>query len=472
MRLCLVYPPTRRMIRTNVPSVVDEVTGCYPPLGLLYVAGAIEREGRHEVHVVDCVAENLDDAALEARIRQIRPAVVGIEAITFSIVDAYGVAQLAKKIDPAIRVAMGGPHANLFPEETLALSEVDFVLLGEGEGNINPFLEAVEGKRDRAGVPGIVYRDEGGAIRRGPQNPLIEDLDSLPMPARHLLDTRLYSSALGRGKFLTTMMSSRGCPARCLFCDRPHLGKKFRSRSARSVVDEMVHCRERFGIDEFFFYDDTFTIDRKRVFDICREVRDRKLNVYWDIRARISGMDLETLQALRAAGCIRIHFGIESGNENVLKILRKGVNLEEAREVFRWCRKVGIESLAYFMIGSPGEGPAEVEDTIRYALSSDCDYIHVAVTTPFPGTELYRLGLQKGLYKTDHWAAFARSPTAEFTPPLWEECLSRDQSVAFMRELYRRFYRRPGYLVGRLRRVRSFRELARKARTGIRLLFG
>ena len=470
MKVCLVFPPTDHMIRTNVPSVVDDVTGCYPPLGLLYVAGAIEQTGAHSVHVVDCVAEGLDVAGLAARLRELQPDVVGIEAITFSVIDTYQAARAVKAVDPSIPVLLGGPHVNLYPEQTLSLPEVDYLLLGEGEQNIGPFLEALGGTGDMAGVPGVVFKTADGKVGYGPPNGLIEDLDTLPMPARHLLDHRRYSSVLGKGRFLTTIMSSRGCPAKCIFCDRPHLGKQFRYRSATNVVDEMQQCYARFGIDEFFFYDDTFTINRERVFDICRTVQARGLKVYWDIRARVDTVDGEMLAALAQAGCTRIHFGIESGNKGVLRIMRKGLDLEKARTVFGWCREIGIETLAYFMIGNPGEGPAELADTMDYALSIDCDYIHVAVTTPFPGTELYRMGLADGLYKQDYWSEFACDPRADFVPELWEQSMSRQELVDAMFRLYRRFYRRPRYILRRLTKIRSWRELMVKGRAGVKLL--
>lgn len=472
MKVCLVYPPDGQMIRTNVPSVVDEVTGKYPPLGLLYVAGAIEKAGVHGVCIVDCVAEGLDGSALEDRLRDLAPDAVGIEAITFTVLDTVGAARAVKRIDPSIPVFLGGPHVNLFPEETLSLGAVDFLLLGEGESNINPFLDALFGGADMAGVPGVVFRNGDGSTRYGPPNPLIEDLDSLPMPARHLLDNRLYSSVLGKGDFLTTVMSSRGCPARCIFCDRPHLGKKFRARSARNVVEEIRECVDRFGIREFFFYDDTFTISRDRVFEICRAVTDSGLDVLWDIRARVSTVDREVLEALRAAGCIRIHLGIESGNREVLRTMRKGVDLDYARNVFTWCREIGIQTLAYFMIGFPGEGPDELRDTLDYALSIDCDYIHAAVTTPFPGTELYRMGLERGLYERDYWAEFAANPTPGFVPRLWDETFSREEMIEQMTRLYKRFYRRPGYILSQLAKIRSVAEFRRKAKAGMKLLFG
>lgn len=483
MKLCLVYPPTEFMIKTNVPSVVDEVTGFYPPLGLLYVAGAVEGSGRHEVSVVDCVAERLTGDRLKERLQSEAPDVVGIQAITFSIIDAYNVARLVKQMDAGIPAVMGGPHANLFPEETLSLSEVDYVLLGEGERNIVPFLDAVGSRRsdgsDRSDgsagsllreVPGIAFRDGEGKVVFGPPNPLVEDMDSLPIPSRHLLKQELYSSVLARGKLMTTVMSSRGCPARCIFCDRPHLGKAFRARSAGNVADELQLCTERHGIDEFFFYDDTFTIDKKRVVEICAAVKERKVRVYWDIRARVANVDRDLLEALHDAGCVRIHLGIESGNEKVLKTIRKGVDLGKARQVFRWCRELGIETLAYFMFGFPGEGHAEVRDTIDYALSLDCDYVHAAATTPFPGTELYRLGVEKGLYEKDYWREFAAKPVPGFVPELWTEQLTREEIVGYMFELYRRFYRQPSYVLRRLASVRSPRQLMKYAKAGLKIL--
>lgn len=399
MKLCLIYPPTDHMIRTNVPSVVDSVTGCYPPLGLLYVAGAVESAGHHAVTAIDCVAEQLAPDDVAARVAAEAPDVVGIQVLTFSVVDAVLTVSAIRVRCPAVRIVMGGPHANLYPAETLQLDGVDYVLLGEGEQNINPFLD-------------------------------------------------------------------------CIFCDRPHLGKRFRARSAAHIVAEMRECRERFGIDEFFFYDDTFTIDRQRVFDICEAIRAAGMRSFWDIRARISTVDRDMLEALHGAGCHRIHFGIESGNADVLRVMRKGVNLDRARDVFRWCREIGIETLAYFMYGFPGEGPAEIADTARYALSIECDYVHVAVTTPFPGTELYRMGLERGLYDHDYWAEFARRPRQDFVPRLWDENLSRDALIEAMLNLYRRFYRRPSYILRRLARLRSPRELWIKARAGLQLLFG
>ncbi|NQT94342.1 MAG: hypothetical protein HQ559_16405, partial [Lentisphaerae bacterium] len=152
--------------------------------------------------------------------------------------------------------------------------------------------------------------------------------------------------------------------------------------------------------------------------------------------------------------------------------MRKGVDLDYARNVFTWCREIGIQTLAYFMIGFPGEGEKELQDTMDYALSIDCDYIHAAVTTPFPGTDLYRMGLEQGLYETDYWKEFAANPTQEFVPRLWEENFSRDEMIRQMTGLYRRFYRRPGYVLSQFVRIRSLSEFRRKAKAGMKLLFG
>lgn len=468
MKVLLIYPPNLNMITTNVPSVVNEESGCYPPLGLMYVAGAIEERTSHKVEIIDCVAGRYTYGQLEQRIKENVPDVVGIQAITFTLVDVIKVSKLIKKINASIKTVVGGPHANLYPYETIAFPEVDFVLLGEGEGNIAEFLRALESNKNFEDVPGLIYKQDGQTFTANRSNLPIGDLDSLPMPARHLLDVQRYYSVLAKGKRFTTMMTSRGCPYKCTFCDRPHLGKKFRCRSAKNVVDEMEECCKNFGIDEFFLYDDTFTVDKNRVLMICKQIKERKLKILWDIRSRVDIMDDEMLRVLGQAGCIRIHYGVESGNEDILRHIKKGITLPQVRNVFKNTRKYRIQTLAYFMIGLPGESEREIHQTIDFAKSLDADFVHFAVTTPYPGTELYRLALKSGLYKIDYWEEFAANPSKDFVPKLWEENLSRDELVSLMMRAYKDFYGRPDYILKQLVKIRGLPEFKRKIKAGIR----
>ena len=486
------------MITTNVPSVVDEETGAYPPLGLLYVAAYLEQHSSHQVEILDCILERFNQEQIEAEIRQRKPDAVGISVTTFTLIDAIQTAKTVKKVDPSIVVILGGPHVYIYPKETLEIPEVDFVVLGEGEiiftelvnaleqelplplregrgeGINNPPLPTGEGwgegknKDWYENIPGIGFRHNNEIIIT-PLRPLNQNLDDLPFPARRLLPWQRYYTVLAHKTPITTMMTSRGCPMKCIFCDRPHLGKQFRYRSAESVVQEMQLCEEM-GIGEIFIYDDTFSINRQRVLDICRLKIERKLRIGWDIRAHINTITEEMLDALAAAGCLRIHYGVESGNQEIIKVIRKGIDLEKTKHIFKQTQKRGIDTLGYFMIGNPSETREQALETIAFAKSLAADYIHLSVCTPFPATELYQLGFERGIFTEDYWREFARNPQPDFVPRLWEEYLTRDELIDLMQLGYRQFYFRPKYLAKRLLAIHSWPELKRKAKAGLRLL--
>jgi radical SAM superfamily enzyme YgiQ (UPF0313 family) len=266
------------------------------------------------------------------------------------------------------------------------------------------------------------------------------------------------------------MFTSRGCPFKCAFCDRPHLGKRFRARSAQNVVDEFQACVE-LGIHEILVYDDTFTVGRRRVLEICDEIQRRGLDVGWDIRARVDTVDEDMLRALKAAGCERIHYGVEAGSDRFMEVLRKGITVEQAREAFRLTRKAGIGTLAYFMLGIPGEQPEDCRQTMRLARELDPDFVHITILTPFPGTEIYRQALEEGVYDSDHWLAFAKDPQPGFAPLYWTREMGADQLESLVNEAYKSFYTRPRYILRQLLKVRSWRELRNKVKAGLRVLF-
>ncbi|MBI5209847.1 MAG: radical SAM protein [Elusimicrobia bacterium] len=468
MKALFIYPPSRHMIRSNVPAFVDDSTGCYPPMGLLYVASAARAGTDWDVEVLDCAAERLDEPGIEREIARRRPDFVGIQVLTFSLLDAYRVAAAAKRVRPGAHVCLGGPHVNIYPEESIGFPPVDSLVLGEGESAVVDLLRSLAGKGDLKAVPGLVLR-ENGAVVRTAERGLIADLDDVPSPDRGLLDNGLYHSLLGRADRITTMISSRGCPYPCLFCERPHLGKRFRARSPGSVVREMEDCVSR-GIGEIKFYDDTFTIDRSRVMEICSLIARRRLKVLWDVRARVDTLDREMLERLRESGCYRLHLGIESGHPDILKALRKDIDLAKAKETFSAAKRLGFETLAYFMIGCPGEQRRHIAATVDYLLGLDADYIHLGAATPFPGTDLYRLGLAKGLFPGDYWRRYAQDPSPGFTPEVWNEHFTREELAAMIKDIYRRFYLRPGYIFRRLASVRSLAALRHQLSAGLRLL--
>jgi len=324
MRILLINPPNLNLISSVLPSVLEEERGCNPPLGLLYIAGYLKgKEENYEVRVIDSPVENLNYSQLKEKIKEFNPEIIGISTMSFTIIDALKTAKITKEIDSRIKVIFGGPHVHIYGKETLALGNSDFIILGEGEKTFYQLVKNIDDEEKLKEIPGLIFYDKKRNLVHTGSPQFIENLDELPFPARELIDNKKYFSVLGANNLVTTMITSRGCPYHCLFCDRPHLGKKFRARSPKNVVDEMEECLKKYRIKEFLIYDDTFTINRQRVIDICYEIIKRKLKIIWDIRARVDIIDKEMLLALKKAGCQRIHYGVESGTQKILNVLRK-----------------------------------------------------------------------------------------------------------------------------------------------------
>lgn len=468
LKVLLVNPPVLHDVSDNTPRIIEEGRGCLPPLGILYVAAHLEAHSDYTVEVVDGQIEPDGLREVENRIRVYRPDVVGVTALTMALLDVMAVIECAKRVDPNIRVVVGGPHTYLFPEETGRLPGVDFVVCGEGEEVFGQLLERIDDVAALRQLPGLVFFDGDELVTTG-RRPLIANIDTMPFPARNLVPSGTYSSLLAKRDPATTLITSRGCPYRCTFCDRPHLGKRFRAHSPRYVVGEMEAC-VKMGIHQFMIYDDTFTVDRQRVLDICAGIRRQRLDVGFDIRTRVDTVSEGMLTQLKAAGCEGIHYGIESGSERVLRELNKEIDLEHAQRIFDVTRKCGISRLAYFMIGNPKETLSDIQKTFALMKRLDPDYVHITVLTPFPGTRLHEDGLRRGLLKGDTWQSFAQDPKAGFRPPYWSEFFSREELDDLLVRGYRKFYLRPSYIARRIMRVRSLTDLKKKTSGALRVL--
>ena len=467
MNVLLINPPIENMITTNIPAFVDTERGYNPSLGIMYIAAYAEKYTDYKIEILDMIVEEMSYDTLEDEIKKRKPDVVGITTTTFTLIDSIITAKIIKNVDNDIKIVFGGPHAYIYPEETINIPKVDFLVLGEGEITFTELLQKIENYEELKKVKGIVFKHDDRIVNTGYRG-FIEDLDSLPFPARHLTQYKKYYSLIAKRNPITTMFTSRGCPYRCLFCHRPHMGKKFRARSPENVVEEMEEC-VNMGVHEILIYDDTFNIDKRRVFDICNLIKESNLDIYFDIRARIDRINKGMLIALKEAGCVRIHYGIESANQRILDILRKDITVEQAEKVVKMTKDVGIETLAYFMIGNPTETRDEILNTIKFAKKLKPDYCHFSVTAPFPATPLYELGLKKEVFN-DYWKEFAANPTRDFVPQLWEENLSREELILLLEHAYKSFYTRPSYVFKKILKVRSFDEFKRKAKAGMRLL--
>lgn len=465
VRLVLLHPPLRNIVPAAVPEYVEHNRGHTPPVGLLYIQAAVE-QSCHESVFLDANLEGWDheEAARQALAHE--PDVIGLQAMSFTLPDAYRVAKAVKDLAPGTAVMVGGPHATIFPEETAALPAVDYAFAGEGEVGIVQFLEAFGDLEAVAAVPGVACKADG-RVRYTPMQGLLEDLDAVAFPARRSSPYQRYSSILAERNPITILISSRGCPFRCIFCNR--MGRTYRWHSADYVLRELESILE-LGIPEIFIHDDTFTIRRERVAAICRGIIERGYDLIWEARTRVDCVDQELIALMRRAGCHRLSFGVESGSPRVLDNLRKGIDLEQVEQVFAWCRREGIITLADFMVGNPGERQEDIDMTLDLARKIDPDFIQYSVCSLYPGTPLYDAALEKGLLHGDPWRDFAQDPLKAFRSPAWTEHFSEDEIRRISSAAYRAFYLRPKFILKQLRRVNSCAQFARMARAALGML--
>ncbi len=445
MKIVLINPP-------------QDTTYPLPPMGLSLIAAVLERKG-HQVTVVDA-------NALKLRPDEVTPFVtnadvIGLTAVTPTINAAISIAQHLKQDNPAQVVILGGAHATLLPEETLSTApQIDIAVRGEGEETIIELLQALEDKQPLDSIPGISYRRNGEVISTAARSTAV-DLDSLPFLAHHLLPWKRYKPypPYGRALPFTTFITSRGCPYACSFCSKPISGNKFRGSSPERVVDEIAYYQEKFGIKEVAFHDDIFTLNKKRAYAIADEIMKRSIKIYWTCETRVDLVDKDLLHHMKQAGCYAIAYGIESASQEILNTLNKGITLEQIEEAVRISQEVGLLTIGYFMIGSPGDNPETIVDTIEFAKRLKLDFAQFGITIPFPGTKLYDLYLKDKGDKIP-WEHFVYDKTSsQITPVFDSDKLSRADLQQWVGQAYKEFYLRPSYVWQQIRQLTSIGDL-------------
>lgn len=730
MKICLINPCNTYELVGNDPVIIKDQQGVYPPLGLLYTSAYINQKGQHHVDVIDCQAENITHAECAERVKQLNPDLIGMTAMTFTLIDCKLTIQELRKRLPNTPIVVGGPHTAIYPEETLLPSSLgaDYVVVGEGEITLNQLACDLE-----IGKPkNRIYR----------QLQFIDKLDELPFADYDAVDINRYYSVLAEETPSVTLFTSRGCPfcltgdtiintidgdipikdlvgrekvgvytydpktkdmfiadainirmiwknkqivrvhfddgthidctpehkfltfkngnqfvetietpteakdlkigvsvrafreeisggdghinitwarrsrqkkARmmmeyklgrkllrseivhhknhnklddslenleycenkkvhtahhpevslrmklnnpskshlksvrqkiriatignkrseltkfrlsqskigsknprynpmlhvnhkvtrvtyleykqdvycmevpsthwffankvlvansCSYCDRPALGKGFRPQGAKRVIDEMESLQKR-GAKEIFFYDDTFSVSMKRVNEICDEYIRRKLTIKWDIRTRVNVVNEELLKKMKLAGCERIHFGVESGNPRIVRTMNKGVSIQQVEQAFDICHRIGIKTLAYFMMGNPGETLDDVKDTLALSKRIKPDFMQMTILSPFPATKYYLDALRDGVLDRDVWKDYAININDDFRPPLWSQpggIYSRQELESHLRWFYGKFYLHPKFILDRVMEIRNMGQFKRYASAGIGLL--
>jgi anaerobic magnesium-protoporphyrin IX monomethyl ester cyclase len=464
LKALLIYPPTGLFDRTDrcqTPLEFASAQGARPPMDLAYMAASLEAEDV-ECHVRDYPMHNGSWEGLRAELRELRPDWLFFSITSFSFNADCQAARIAREELPQIRTVAKGAHFKMHGTDMLrAHPELDVAITGECE------LAAGEIARhwgDLGRVEGIAFRGPRGLVQTQPRR-VLEEMDRLPLPARHLLDNRLYTLP-GTGEPLTMVLASRGCPHHCIFCLVPSVsGNRVHARSPQHLLEELRECVHKHGIRHILFKADLFTADRRWVEELCDAIAQAELGLRWICNSRVDTIDLPLARKMRAAGCWLVAMGVESGNQEMLRLMKKATDLSAAKAAVDACRSAGIETFLYFTIGHPWDNRETVLQTFDFARRLDGDWAEFQPCVPFPGTELHSIATRDGLLSGGEERGEGVSPLA----------FSRTYALG-VRELNRlrlwglaRFYLRPRFWA-RLVRKYPPSTLCRFALAGLRSL--
>ncbi len=449
MKILLVFPPLS--LNERYSKNVGNVGGHMPPLGLCYMAAVLERES-HKVKIMDCPPNNYTISDILNEVDNFKPDLVGTACITYLINVVEEITKLIQKKHPEVITLIGGPHVNESAESALKQTNANIAIKGETEITIVDLVKNLESYRNKHQ---IVIGEK------------VKDLSLLPIPARHLLNMEKYTALPNTYKKYPNvghMITSRGCPFTCTFCADANTG--YRQRSVDNVIEEIKLLKREYGIKEIAFWDDIFPLNRKWTMEFCRRMVEEKINIEWSCYCRVDLLDEELVKEMKKGGCWNVFLGLESGDQEILNNIKKRTTLDQLRYGVQLLKKEGIEVRGSFVLGLPGETPEKARKTIDFAIELEPDYAQFTLTTPFPGTELYKTYenwgiMDKSYNKYNEW-------TPVFVPYGYKNA---NELSKIHREAFRRFYFRPKYVLGRLKKLRSPRELKRYI-VGLRMVLG
>jgi len=463
MRVLLVNPP-------HTFSRHNPLAGAgmsLPPLGLLYIAASLRKElPSAEIKVLDLPAGKLSAKDLESEVRSFKPNLAGITVYTGTFTSAANAASLIKKICPVCFVVAGGPHATARPAQCLEKDGFDAVIAGEGERAFAELAARLDKGLGPAGVGGLTLKKGGSsADRYAPA-----DLNALPMPARDLVDLKLYRPAVFGYKRLpvTSMVTSRGCPFSCRFCSKSVFGSAYRAQAPEKTLEEISFLIKNYGIKEISFQDDTFTFDRERVLKLCALIKENGLDLTWSCMTRVDLVDAELLKAMKQSGCVSIAFGIDGASDLACGRMNKGFGADKARSAVAEARKAKIETRGYYVFGYPGETPASMEEALRNIIAIDTDHVFFAFAHPFFDTELYAEAGEKGLLKASDAELCDSYDNTQ--PLITVPGMEPAELVRFYKRAYLKYYFRPGRLFNRITSVQSAADLADRMKALVNFL--
>lgn len=452
------------------PSQASAYGKIRPPvqmhMGLAYIAAMLEENG-NSVEIMDVDAEGLSPWDIAKTAKEKCYDIAGFTVTSPTLSSALELAKEVKKRSPSTLTVFGGIHATVRPRETLSFNCVDVVVKGEGEIAFKEIAESLKRKHGFSGVKGLFYK-RNGTLEETPPRPLIDNLDSLPFPARHLFKKKTYTYPDSLCRDTAPMITSRGCPGKCAYCNVHQIfGNAFRARSAPNVADEIEFLVKKMRVKEIHIWDDNFPTVKKRVFEIRDEIAKRNLKVKFAFPngIRADFLNEEIMKALKDMGTYSIAIGVESGSQEVLDRAHKGIKLRKIEEVFALAKKMKLETWAFFMIGLAGDNSQTVKQTIDFARRLDPDVAKFHILKPYPGTQVYAYLKSKNFILTEDYDKFGIH-----TPPIHKlERLLPYEMLRWQKKAYKRFYLRPMTVIKQILRIKTFNRFMVNLEAGLGL---
>ncbi|MCL2134102.1 MAG: cobalamin-dependent protein [Candidatus Bathyarchaeota archaeon] len=428
--ITLVNPPYRTRAHQHPP---------FPPLGIGYLAAVLEKNS-FKVEIIDCQASRYTYEDFKREIIKRKPDVVGVTAPTRLYNSAKEVLKISKETHPDTVTLLGGAHATFWNEKALQeCPQLDVVVRKEGEYTLLDLVHRLEAGKDIKDVVGTTQRKDDGFIFNA-DRPFIENLDELPFPARHLWDL----DAIRKQEDMFYLITSRGCTAWCNFCAAVRMfGRRYRMRSIQNVVDELEFLCKTYNAENFTFCDDAFTVDMKRTEELCEEINKRDLKIKWNMGTRVDRVSRELLQKMKDAGCVSMWCGLESGTQEVLNDMHKGISTDQTRKALKWVRELGLKPTPNVLLGYPGETMETALKSIKFAEEVSPDEIaYYNIATPYPGTPMYDEVMKNGWIRNTNFDDYDATQPIFETPQLSMQDLQDLYDYAF-----KSFYTRPSYVL-------------------------